>query len=64
MVYNDKNLVFRVNAFLGADEKKMHTNIQDAIDEKPWTDPGDIFVSWIVDGKTGGAKVKDCIVID
>ena len=62
-VYNDQDLVFTVQHFLGAAGKAMHKSIAEAIAEKPGTDPGVIFVAWDVNGRQGGAKAKDCEVI-
>ena len=63
-VYGNPSMVFMVQHFLGAAEKAMHESIHDAIAEKPGTPPGIIFVAWDINGSQGGAKVKDCEVIE
>lgn len=64
MVYNDPSLVFIVESFLGAKEKALHSNIEDALKEDPGFNRGKIAANWRVEGRLGTAKVKDCKVIE
>jgi hypothetical protein len=58
IVYNDPSFVFIVESFLGAKQKALHNNIEDALKEDPSFDRGKIAVNWRVDGRLGTAKVK------